>query len=110
MLGWFTGTTGATPAGVMSKRPQRVELMMRLNEVDDQVARQQEDLLQARAAATTAPDALREHQDGIVKHTQELLGSLEAKRDSILQMLDDPLLRHLDPAFLKLGREGRDGG
>jgi len=110
VIGWFTGTTGATPPGVTSKRPQRIELMMRLNEVDEQVARQQENLLQARAAAFTAPDALQEHQDGIVRHTQGLLDSLEGKRDSILRMLNDPLLHMLDPAFQKLGREGRDDG
>ena len=98
VIGWFTGTTGATPTGVTSKRPARIELMMRLNEVDEQVARQREDLLQARAAAFTAPEALQEHEQGIVTHTQQLLDSLEAKRESILHMLD--------PAFLILGREG----
>lgn len=95
-LGWFTGTTGATPAGVISKRPERIDLMMQLNEVVEQVVRQKENLLSARAAATTGGIA-KEHQDRIVKHSQELLDSLQAKRDSILHMLD------LEPTYRDCG-------
>jgi hypothetical protein len=90
-IGWFTGTTSATPAGVTRDRAatSRLELTMRLNEVNEHLEIQRHNLFQTESSLQTftMPDGLREHQQETVKHTRELVESLEQQRDSILHML-----------------------
>jgi transcriptional regulator with XRE-family HTH domain len=91
VIGWFTGTTSATPTGVTrdSSATSRLDLTMRLNEVRQSLATQRENLWKAESSLQlfTMPDALRDQQLERVKHTRELVTSLEAQRDSILHLL-----------------------
>jgi transcriptional regulator with XRE-family HTH domain len=90
-IGWFTGTTSATPPGVTRDRAvtSRLELTMRLNEVNEHLSIQLHNLFQTESSLKTfaMPDALRDHQLEVVKHTRKLVESLENQRDSILHML-----------------------
>lgn len=90
-IGWFTGTTSATPAGVERDRSatSRLELTIRLNEVNEHLEIQQRNLRQTELAleAFTMRDELRERQQERVEHTRELVKSLEGQRDSILHLL-----------------------
>jgi transcriptional regulator with XRE-family HTH domain len=90
-IGWFTGTTSATPAGVKRdpSATSRLELTMRLNEVNEHLNIQRHNLFQEESSlrAFDMPDGLREHQFELVKRTRALVDSLEAQRDSILHML-----------------------
>jgi hypothetical protein len=93
VIGWFTGTTSATPVGVMRRRSatSRLELTMRLNEVNQHLAIQRENLIQAESALEGGPftvyDELQEHQWERVKRTRQLVDSLLAQQDSILHLL-----------------------
>lgn len=90
-IGWFTGTTSATPAGVTRDRSatQRLELTMRLNEVNEQLEIQQHNLRQTELAlqAFTMRDEFRKHEEDRVEHTRKLVKSIEEQRDSILYLL-----------------------
>jgi transcriptional regulator with XRE-family HTH domain len=90
-IGWFTGTTSATPAGVTRDRAatSRLELTMKLNEVDEHLAIQRHNLFQAESSLQTftMPDALKNRQQETVDHSRELVKSLEGQRDSILYLL-----------------------
>ena len=90
-IGWFTGTTSATPTGVERDRSatSRLELTMRLNEVNEHLGIQQHNLRQTELAlqAFTMRDELRKHEEERVEHTLQLVKSLEGQRDSILHLL-----------------------
>ena len=90
-IGWFTGTTSTTPAGVTRDQSAtlRLELTMRLNEVDERLDIQRHNLFQAESSLEifTMPDALRERQHETVKRTRDLVKSLEEQRDSIVYLL-----------------------
>jgi transcriptional regulator with XRE-family HTH domain len=91
MIGWFTGTTKATPVGIVRDQlaTSRLELTMRLNEVNQALAIQRENLLRAELGLETfaMDDALREQQLERVRHTQYLVANLQAQQDSIHHML-----------------------
>jgi transcriptional regulator with XRE-family HTH domain len=90
-IGWFTGTTSAAPAGVMRdpSMTSRLELTMKLNEVNEYLDIQRHNLRQTELSLQTfrMTDAFRERQQETVKHARELVKSLEEQRDSILYML-----------------------
>lgn len=90
-IGWFAGTTNATPDGVERdpSATSRLELTMRLNEVNEHLEIQQHNLRQTEAALQTFTmrDELREHQQERVEHTRQLVESLEGQRDSIRHIL-----------------------
>jgi transcriptional regulator with XRE-family HTH domain len=90
-IGWFTGSTSAAPAGVTRDRSvtQRLELTMKLNEVNELLEIQRHNLFQVESSLQTftMPDAFRERQQETVRHTRDLVKSLEGQRDSILYML-----------------------
>ena len=98
-VGWFTGTTSATPAGVTHDRSttSRLDLTMRLNEVDELLDVQRHNLFQAESGprALTMPDALKAHMEESAQRARELIESLERQRGSILHAL---------------AQDGHDGG
>jgi transcriptional regulator with XRE-family HTH domain len=91
MIGWFTGATSTTPAGVMRdwSATSRFDLTMKLNQVDELLGIQRHNLRQAKLSLQTLrmTDAFRKHQQETVKHTEGLVKSLEEQRDSILYTL-----------------------
>ena len=89
VIGWFTGTTRATPAGVTRERSStaRLELTMTLNEVQQHLAIQRDSLMQAELAMDTMPDELREHQREGINRARQLVASLQAQEHSIRQRL-----------------------
>ena len=98
-VGWFTGTTSATPAGVTHDRSttSRLDLTMRLNEVDELLDVQRHNLFQAESGprALTMPAALKAHMEESAQRARELIESLERQRGSILHAL---------------AQDGHDGG
>jgi transcriptional regulator with XRE-family HTH domain len=96
-IGWFTGTTSATPAGVTRDRSatSRLELTMRLNEVDEHLDIQRRNLFQVESSLQTFTmrEELKEHQQERVSQTRELVKSLEGQRDSILHLLAENVHR-----------------
>jgi transcriptional regulator with XRE-family HTH domain len=98
-IGWFTGTTSATPAGVTHDRAttSRLDMTMRLNEVDEHLDMQRHNLLQAESGprALTMPDALKAQMEESAQRARELIESLERQRESILHAL---------------AQDGHDGG
>lgn len=90
-IGWFTGASSATPTGV-TRDPSatlRLELTMKLNEVDELLDIQRHNEFQVESALQTftMPDAVREHQQETLKQTREFIKSLEKQRDDILYNL-----------------------
>ncbi|WP_131813935.1 helix-turn-helix domain-containing protein [Mycolicibacter kumamotonensis] len=88
-IGWFTGTTDATPGGVTRDRSAtwRLELTMQLNEVDERLEVQRHNLFQAESV--TPADAFVEHHREQVEHTRAIIKSLERQRDQIIFWLTD---------------------
>ncbi len=90
-IGWFTGTTSATPAGVTRDQTatSRLERTMRLNAVDEDLDIQRRNLFQLESSldSFTMVDELKEHQRERAKHIRGLINSLEQERDSLLHML-----------------------
>lgn len=90
-IGWLTGSTSATPAGVTRDRSatSRLELTMRLNEVDEHLDIQRRNLFQVESSLQTFTmrEELKEHQQERVSQTRKLVKSLEEQRDSILHLL-----------------------
>jgi transcriptional regulator with XRE-family HTH domain len=92
-LGWFTGATSATPTGVTLDRSttSRLELVMRLNQINELLTIQRDNLHQALEGPKTLsmPDKLRERMGESAKHARALIGSLEAQRADIFELLDE---------------------
>jgi transcriptional regulator with XRE-family HTH domain len=90
-IGWFTGTTSATPVGVArdASATSRLALTMSLNEVDELLQLQRHSLLQAESGPRliAMPDALKTQMEATAQHARELIESLEKQRDSILHAL-----------------------
>ena len=90
-IGWFTGTTSATPTGVTRDRlaTSRLELTMKLNEVDEHLDIQRHNLFEAELGLQrfTMSDAYREHEQKRLEHTREVVKTLEQQRDSIFDLL-----------------------
>ena len=98
-IGWFTGTTSATPAGVTHDRSttSRLDLTMRLNEVDEHLHVQRNNLLQSESGprVLTMPDELRAQMEETAQRAREWIESLERQRETILRAL---------------AQDGHDGG
>jgi transcriptional regulator with XRE-family HTH domain len=90
-IGWFTGTTSSTPDGVTRDRSatSRLDLTMRLNEVNEHLETQERNLLNTELSLETfeMADGLREHQRDRLTHLQGIVKTLVQQRDSILHML-----------------------
>jgi hypothetical protein len=90
-IGWFTGTTSATPAGIARDRSatSRLELTMRLNEIDELLDLQRHSLLQAESGprVLTMPEQLKARMDESAQRARDLIESLELQRISILHAL-----------------------
>lgn len=90
-IGWFTGTTSATPDGVTRdpSMTQVLELMTKLNEVNEYLGIQRHNLNQAKWALNTLrmSDAFRENQLKLVEDTREAVKTLEEQRDQIIHLL-----------------------
>lgn len=90
-VGWFAGTASETPAGVTRDRSvtSRLDLTMKLTEVDEQLNIQRRNLFQQEMALQNfeMADELRERQAERSRQTGELVKSLEQQRDSIIHKL-----------------------
>lgn len=90
-IGWFTGTTSGTPAGVTRdwSATSRLELTMRLNEVDELLDVQRHSLLQAESGPRVLkmPDELKARMNETAQRARELIESLEKQRISIRHAL-----------------------
>ena len=92
-IGWFTGTTRDTPAGVTRARSatSRLELTMRLNEIDEDLDMQRHNVVKAESILQrlemSDEHELRKHQEDRIKHLRELVNSLEEQRKLIVHVL-----------------------
>jgi transcriptional regulator with XRE-family HTH domain len=90
-VGWFAGTASETPDGVKRDKAitSRLDLAMRLTEVDEQLNVQRRNLFQQEMGLQQFEmgDELRAHEDERLKQTGELVNSLEKQRDSIIHKL-----------------------
>jgi transcriptional regulator with XRE-family HTH domain len=90
-IGWFTGTTSATPAGVTRdpSATSRLALTMSLNEVEERLALQRHSLLQAEGGPRVLQmsDELKALAEESAHRARAMVESLEKQRDSILHAL-----------------------
>lgn len=90
-IGWFTGTTNPTPRGVHRDRGEtsRLELTMRLNEVDELLRGQRNNLVQAESGPKMfgMPDELKARVEKSAERFREVVEALEQQRNSILDLL-----------------------
>jgi len=90
-IGWFTGTTGATPDGVTrdGSMTSRLALTMSLNEVEERLGWQRHSLLQAEHGPKVLqmPEGLKAQMDVTAQRAREMIESLEKERDSIIHAL-----------------------
>lgn len=92
-VGWFTGTTSATPAGVIRdpSTTAKLELVMQLNQIDETLDIQRHNLYQALEGPKklAMPDKMRDNTAAMAKHAREYIASLEVQRAQILELLDE---------------------
>lgn len=92
-FGWFTGTTSDVPTGAVVDRANtaRLELIKRLNEIDELIFMQRVNLTQALEGprVLSMPGELRSHMAASADHARALIQSLEIQRTEILHMLEE---------------------